>query len=1391
MLTAENIRSASEGTSYYCKGASYYSISDEKEFQYKVWYGKGAQDLGLKGEVKEKDLNKILEGKINYDGREIHLGTRNKGMIDHAPGKDFTLAAPKSVSLQHNLEGGDGRIKDALIKSAKNTFDYIEDEFLSTRIKEEGKIKLKKTGNAVGALFYENLNRNKEFHDHIHCVFANMTKRDDGKWRSTELRRVFDNKVHIGKVFRMELAFELNKLGYEIEVTDHNSFLFEIKDFDKNLNNHFSTRREQIIEKAREFNKNLNAKVRQLANIITRNPDKKISPTELKELTFHRIKEYEKTNNKEDVHHNISLRTEIAKKRSSINQGYTKDVRYAVAKSIEHLSERSTVFFAKDILDLSPAFSPGRVNKLLIKRELAKLLKKEVILKGEGKYDKIESQSYTTRHSLEREKSMINIMKSGKGTFKSITTSKIADINLKETDLNEGQKRAAKLILTSKDKISGIQGYAGTGKTYMLSKVRNIIEKISEDNINKPQIIGMAASGAATKELGKVLGQENVQTLQSLLKTYEGYAKGRGTQEGKLKVKEEFKNKIFIVDEASMISSKQLRDLLSIINVFESKVVLIGDSRQLSAVEEGNPFYELQREGMKTETMNKVVRQKTDHQRSIVYNMYAKNIGTAFKKIGNNIVDCSTLNAIENSKSQENSESQESLGSQDIALATTELFFSFSENKRENTIILAQSNLTKDYINEYIRETLITQSFLGKTNVDITTLVNQNFTIAQKGYIGSYKNNVLLFNKSNRNHNIDKNEYFWIEERSNEHIKLKSTKSLKTITLSSEELEGARENIEVYEEKDLGLRKGDKIIFTRKIDNTRIPIMNSTFATINDIGKKNIELLINDKIIDLPKDHNAFKHIDYGYCRTTHKGQGATAKTAIVVTESWWEHLTTDKNILVQTTRHQDEVYLVVDNKDEVISRIVNYTDSRTGAIEFLHDQKQNLIRSRELEESIFKFMGGQNEYSRYKISEKEAKGYSKEDHNIYKEIDKELLNKIAPKTKEIYKQIIKQGQKDHFKKIKDNIISSKKQNNLKDNIKKKYYIPQFSQSQLQEKFKEAIQETFRDNNLRNLDLAISKAFHNHGEKIRFGEKNSCEIRWYGNAGYVKDFRSGQDLRWGEGNIKLSKEERKSMKHIMLSNKDINQQKHKQEQLKKERYLEKQLNFQQVANKAKRYFDSYDIEPNRGSNNKYLTRKSIIDIYNNRNIRFTKDNRIIVPLKDANNKIRTLQFISEDGKKMYMKGGQKTGNFFTFEDEKLSKSATIYLTEGFATAASIYMATNSAVVACMDANNIEPTLRNLKEKYPNKEFIIAADNDRFTKINGKNVNYGKLKAEEASKKHDAKVILPNFNNHNNKEQKNLRLTDFNDLHGHKGIKELKNQINHHEKINVNTFQHHK
>ena len=190
----------------------------------------------------------------------------------------------------------------------------------------------------------------------------------------------------------------------------------------------------------------------------------------------------------------------------------------------------------------------------------------------------------------------------------------------------------------------------------------------------------------------------------------------------------------------------------------------------------------------------------------------------------------------------------------------------------------------------------------------------------------------------------------------------------------------------------------------------------------------------------------------------------------------------------------------------------------------------------------------------------------------------------------------------------------------------------------------------------------------------------------------------------------------------------------------------------------------------------YLSRKGIKSLYGCRSNLGNDGRVLLVPMRDIDGELWGLQTIYPDSSKYFLTGQRINGTFHTLHssgrdtDDTLSESETIYICEGFATAASIHQATEQPVVCAFNAQNLVHVSKALKEKYPSSSFIICGDNDQFTERNGQPFNPGREFADKAAKACAGKAIFPVFSNLQSLP------TDFNDLHILEGLEVLKEQI---------------
>lgn len=171
----------------------------------------------------------------------------------------------------------------------------------------------------------------------------------------------------------------------------------------------------------------------------------------------------------------------------------------------------------------------------------------------------------------------------------------------------------------------------------------------------------------------------------------------------------------------------------------------------------------------------------------------------------------------------------------------------------------------------------------------------------------------------------------------------------------------------------------------------------------------------------------------------------------------------------------------------------------------------------------------------------------------------------------------------------------------------------------------------------------------------------------------------------------------------------------------------------------------------------YLLRKQIPA----HGLRLDPDGDLIVPVL-IDGQLASLQSIGNDGRKMFLPGGQVTGGSFTLGE--LHGAKTILLCEGFATAASVFEATDYPTVCAFSAGNLLHVAQTLREQFPSAVIVLAGDND--VRDDGK-PNVGVDAATAAAQAIDGLLVIPKLDG---------QKCDFNDLHVHSGLGAVKGAI---------------
>ena len=450
--------------------------------------------------------------------------------------------------------------------------------------------------------------------------------------------------------------------------------------------------------------------------------------------------------------------------------------------------------------------------------------------------------------------------------------------------LTAGEREAVKLILSEKGRVVGVQGYAGTGRTRMLSRVRALLEKRGF------VVRGLAPSASAARTLAAEAGIER-ETLQRFLARHTGVAEGRLSPKGEREMRAAFAKTMLVVDEDSLASTVQARDLLRIANALRlPRVVLVGDAKQLDAVDAGKPFAQLQAAGMKTAVMDNILRQKDPDLKAAVEASLA---GAAAR------------------------------------------WLKLSPEDRERTGLMAPSHKLRDDINAIIRGRLVRDGTIRGPSVTTERLVSRGYTNAEKALAANYRpGDVVAFHRPYKRLGVEKGDELRVAQ---------VDQAAGTVSLAGNDgaavawepgrLAARAGGVEVYKTDSMELREGDRIRWTR--NDAGLGLVNSATAEVATVKNGTVTFRLEDgRILDLQRGDPQLRHVDRAWASTVHAFQGRTVDNVIAAMEANHPQLTTQKTLYVEISRARHHAELVIDDRDALRERLEAATGERIAALE-------------------------------------------------------------------------------------------------------------------------------------------------------------------------------------------------------------------------------------------------------------------------------------------------------------------------------------------------------------------------------------------------------------------------------------------------------------------------
>lgn len=1007
MMSPKAIKSAAQAGHYFEHDDYYVDGLSPSE-----WIGSGSAALGLSGDVDRETFKALLEGQLP-DGQR--LGTVRDGEWKHQPGIDLTFLAPKSVSILAEV-AGDQRLLSAHDKAVQNVLRHIEQEYIVTRNRNraENIVEYEKTDSMVAATFKHTTSRALDPLLHTHAVIMNATQRADGQWRSIENKPLFIDQKHLGLVYRQYLAEEVQSLGYAL---DHGKDgTWEVASVSKEVIREFSKRSEAIenaLEDRGKTRDSATAAEKETATLDTRDRKVRVERGELLEQWQSEIGEDKLNELKEIIGQSEANRPTLEMKTEALLER-VQVANEAVMWAAEHLGERDTSWSRHELLKEASRYAGSRViltdvqNAIDAAASDGLLQEKSVRIYDKVSQQEIDVRGYTSKAAIVIEDEMLKEEYTGRNRVGSLCSQEraaeaIAKAEEKANDTgyewNSDQKRATEGLLTSKNRIVGVQGLAGTAKT--TSVLRTVAETAREMGY---EVRGLTPTNSAGQSLTDGAGiqsgtiqsflaqnrnewvqerktRSQIDKIDKRLDQLEKALANPGTDEktgvripdnsplyqkrldefryekAELQAEREGLGKmlektpqLWVVDESSMVGTKLMRDLLQRAGQSGARVVLTGDVRQLASVEAGAGFRQLQNHGMETYHLEEIVRQTNRGTRDAVYLSLMKKAKQALNRIQESgsvikeMVAHKGNGKIDYEKSGELR--REELVKDYMALAPEE---------RAKSIILEPSREGRSRTNDLIRSALKEEGTLGD-EIRVQRLSSVDSTEAERRLTGTYQDGLIVrFARSFKREGIKQGAYYEVVGREGQDVLLKlhgSDEKAAFIRFSPERY--SAKNVQIFSLTESGLAVGEKIVWR---DNDKPSgRLNNDWATVEKIeGTTATFCLANGKTAKFDMSKLGNSHWDHGYAMTVHAAQGKTAQNVFVHAETNRKSLLNTEQFYVQLSRSKDGVYLYTDSREGLIRAVEQRSGQKQAAKE---SRFQNLAPLDHLMDKVWDVMG-------------------------------------------------------------------------------------------------------------------------------------------------------------------------------------------------------------------------------------------------------------------------------------------------------------------------------------------------------------------------------------------------------------------------------------------------
>jgi len=845
MIRITQQTNAGDAKRYYST-ADYYSQGQEL---IGAWGGKAAERLGLTGTVDKEAFDRLCDNLDPSTGRPLTVRTRT----DRTVGYDFTFSVPKSVSLLYAMSGDEG-ILTAFRGAVNETMQEMESEMM-TRVRKGNQDINRTTGNMVFAEFIHTTSRpvdglpDPQLHAHV-FVFNSTWDERESRWKAGQFRELKRDAPYFQAAFRVRLANRLQDLGFGVERKRDD---FEIKGIMPDVLKRFSRRTTLIERMAEERGITDPDRKAELGAETREKKSKNLSLNQLRDAWSDRMTTVER--------HSLEG---VSCKATSYARAERSEAQ-AVDHALEHSFVREAVVPERKLLTEALKRGLGSVTV----EDSARELRERPLIRS----DVVGRPMATTKEMLALETRLVEFAKDGRGRYRPLGDPARP---CSRTWFNEGQKAAVAHVLGSRDRVMVIRGVAGTGKTTLEQEIGQALAESGRP------VVAIAQSVKASREVLRTeAGFANADTVARFLKDQE--------------MQQSARDGVILVDEASLLGTRDLLRVFDISQEVNARVILVGDRRQHRSVTAGEPLKLLeQRAGLPVAEVTDILRQQGNYKKA--------------------------ARALSRGNTEEAFEELDKLGwirevpgsdrNQQIAAA----YLSAVEEKKKRggtktSLIVSPTHAEGAVITAAIRDGLKARGKLKGERV-VKAWVSAHLTEPQKSDPTEYaQGNLMEFQQNAKG--FKKGERLMVSEGMPVPISLAN-------------------RFEVYRHTELTLAVGDRVRVTAggKTKDGKHRLSNGALLTVKGFTRQGDIIVDHRWVID-----RDFGHLTHGYVQTSHASQGTTVDKVIVAISSESLPATDQRTAYVALTRGKEQALVFTDDRAELL-RAIGRADRAMSAME-------------------------------------------------------------------------------------------------------------------------------------------------------------------------------------------------------------------------------------------------------------------------------------------------------------------------------------------------------------------------------------------------------------------------------------------------------------------------